>query len=503
MEIAKKLSELHHKLDCSYNDLNAKVEALNTKVIYLEGQSASTSAPKVTGLPGKLIQNSKEYANVYAITIRSGRELYTRERPKSVTEDSAYQDGEDFSLNKDEVDKPTEVLEPILDLDTQPTNPLTSSAAVKLVAGKNNETTFIPSPYKPPLPFPGRHKKELKDKYKAMFAKNIKEVELRIHIADALTRIPDSQKFLKYLIMERIQEVQKTTVLSHECSAIIQKNHVSEKLGDPGSSTLPCSLGSLTFNKCLCDLGALVNLMPLSVAKRLGFNNYKYCNISLILVDRCVRLPHGLLEDLPIKIGNVEVPRDFVVLNMDEEPKDPLILGKLFLATAGAIIDVKQGKIDLNLGNNFEMKFDINNAMKKPTIEEQTFLVKEVDQLACELLVELEEANNSKTVLTKSGKAGYLPSETLSSEKSLDSHKAAVGSEVYKGLMGSDTKVLKANELSSTHARPTNSTNNSKSGAGRYIADEVEYPHAGADTEQGGSSMAWKQSQAAIDDQLR
>jgi len=55
MEMAKKLSELHHKLDCSYNDLNAKVEALNTKVRYLEGQSASTSAPKVTGLPGKSI----------------------------------------------------------------------------------------------------------------------------------------------------------------------------------------------------------------------------------------------------------------------------------------------------------------------------------------------------------------------------------------------------------------------------------------------------------------
>ena len=55
MEIAKKLFELHHKLDCSYNDLNAKVEALNTKVRYLEGQSASTSAPKVTGLLGKSI----------------------------------------------------------------------------------------------------------------------------------------------------------------------------------------------------------------------------------------------------------------------------------------------------------------------------------------------------------------------------------------------------------------------------------------------------------------
>ena len=149
------------------------------------------------------------------------------------------------------------------------------------------------------------------------------------------------------------------------------------------------------------------------------------------------------------------------MLNMDEEPKNPLILGRPFLATAGAIIDVKQGKIDLNLGKNLEMKFDINDAMKKPTIEEQTFLVKEVEQLAGELLVELEEANNSKTVFTKSGKGGYLPSETLSSEKSLDSHKAAVGSEIYKGLMGSDTKVMKANEVSSTHARPTNSTNNS------------------------------------------
>jgi len=75
--------------------------------------------------------------------------------------------------------------------------------------------------------------------------------------------------------------------------------------------------------------------------------------------------------------------------------------------------------------------------------------------------VELEEANNSKTVLTKSGKAGYLPNETLSSEKSLDSHKAAVGSEVYKGLMGSKTNDMRANEVSSTHTRPTDSTNNS------------------------------------------
>lgn len=131
-------------------------------------------------------------------------------------------------------------------------------------------------------------------------------------------------------------------VLSHECSAIIQKKVVHEKLGDHGSFTLPCSLGPLVFKNCLCDLGTSVSLMLLSISKKLGFSKYKPSNISLNLADRSIRLPHGLLEDLPIKIGNIEVPTDIVVLEMDEEPKDPLILGRPFLATTGAVIDVRK-----------------------------------------------------------------------------------------------------------------------------------------------------------------
>jgi len=106
-----------------------------------------------------------------------------------------------------------------------------------------------------------------------MFVKNIKEVELRIPLVDALALIPDSHKFLKDLIVERIQEMQGMVVLSHECSAIIQKKIIPKKFSDPGSFTLPCSLGPLAFNRCLCDIGASVSLMPLSVAKRLGFTN--------------------------------------------------------------------------------------------------------------------------------------------------------------------------------------------------------------------------------------
>ncbi|KAL1214930.1 hypothetical protein V5N11_033023 [Cardamine amara subsp. amara] len=172
-------------------------------------------------------------------------------------------------------------------------------------------------------------------------------------LVDAFILLPPYHKFLTDAVVERTKELQGMVVLSHECSTIISKKVViKEKLSDPGSFTLPCSLGPLTFKNSLCDLGASVSLMPLSIAKKLGFSKYKPCNISLVLADRSIRLPHGLLEDLPIRIGHVEVPTDFVVLEMDEEPKDPLILGRPFLATAGAMIDARNGKINLNLGKD-------------------------------------------------------------------------------------------------------------------------------------------------------
>ncbi|KAG7548131.1 hypothetical protein ISN44_As12g033390 [Arabidopsis suecica] len=257
----------------------------------------------------------------------------------------------------------------------------------KPAAAKTKDTVFVPPPYKPPLPFPGRFKKVLIKKYQALLEKQLKDLKVTMPLVDCLALIPDSHKYVKDMITKRIREVQGNVVLSHECSAIIQTKIIPKKLGDPGSFNLPCSLGPLAFSNCLCDLGASISLMPLSVVKRLGFSKYKSCNISLILADRSVRLPHGLLEDLPIKIGNVEVPTDFIVLEMDEEPKDPLILGRPFLATAGA----------------------------KPTIEGQTFLVKEMDRLADELLEELADEDHLQTALTKSGEAGYLPTNEASS----------------------------------------------------------------------------------------
>ncbi|KAG7533173.1 Retrotransposon gag domain [Arabidopsis thaliana x Arabidopsis arenosa] len=426
MVLDKKLAEIHNKVDCSYNDLNIKFEALNSKMKYMESQAASNSAPKNPGqLPGKAIQNPKEHVN--AIRLRSGRELQARPSPAQVTEDSEIQEGEDLIHNETQVEDTTK-----LDQDAVPSDQAKSPQIKTPVVDKGKKKAFIPPPYKPKIPFPGRFKKDIIEKYRAMFARHIKEIEVRMPLIDAYKLIPDSHKFLKDMVMERIKEVQGMVMESHECREIIPTKIIPKKLGDPGSFTLPCSLGTLAFSNCLCDLGAFKSLMPLSVAKRQGFSTYKPCNITLILADESIRFPHGLLEDLPIKIGNAEIPTDFIVLEMDE-PKDPLILGRPFLATAGAVIDVKNGKIDLNLGNNFKMKFDINDATRKPTIEGQTFLVKIMDRLDDELLEEVAEEDHQQTSLTKSGEAGYFLTETLSCGKSLESHKEVARSEVLKG----------------------------------------------------------------------
>ena len=142
----------------------------------------------------------------------------------------------------------------------------------------------------------------------------------------------------------------------------------------------------MVFDRCLCDLGASVSLMPLYVAKKLGFTQYKKYRLSLVLVDRSVKYPVGILEDLSIMVGNYEIPTDFVVLEMGEEAADPLILGRPFLATAGAIVNVKEGKIDLHLGKGHVLHFDIKEVMKKPTVQGQVFYIEEMDALADELL---------------------------------------------------------------------------------------------------------------------
>ncbi|XP_010497116.1 PREDICTED: uncharacterized protein LOC104774145, partial [Camelina sativa] len=251
----------------------------------------------------------------------------------------------------------------------------------------------------------------------------MQELELRMPLMDAFTLIPPYQKFLKDAVMERIKHVQGMVILNHECSAIILRTASPKKLSEPGSFTLPCSIRPLKFGRCLCDLGASASLMPLTVAKRLGFEKSKPTDIQLVLADRTTRLPSGVLEDLPVKVGSVDVPTDFVVLEMDVEPRDPLILGRPFLATVGAMIDVRNRKIDLKRGEDLTMKFDIRETMKKHTIAGQTFWIEELEKLREEAFEEIAIGDCLQTALTNDVKEGFVHQETELYEELLDTYR--------------------------------------------------------------------------------
>ncbi|XP_076958867.1 uncharacterized protein LOC143634747 [Bidens hawaiensis] len=128
---------------------------------------------------------------------------------------------------------------------------------------------------------------------------------------------------------------------------------------------IPCLIGELFVSNALADLGASINLMPYAVFSRLGLGEPKPTRMSIQLVDRSVKYPRGIVENMLVKIDKFVFPVDFVILDMDEDKSVLLILGRSFLATARALIDVCTGKIILRVEDE-EVTFDIGRSMKHP-----------------------------------------------------------------------------------------------------------------------------------------
>ena len=145
-------------------------------------------------------------------------------------------------------------------------------------------------------------------------------------------------KFLKELIFnkKKLQEFETVTLIK-ECSAIIS-NKLSLKRKYPRSLTIPCSVGNLKFQKALYDSGASINLMPLSIYRKLGLGEAKPTNIRLQLTDRIAKELEGIVEDVQVRDGKFIFPVDFVVLDFEEDEDVPLILGMPFLYTVKPLL---------------------------------------------------------------------------------------------------------------------------------------------------------------------
>jgi hypothetical protein len=135
--------------------------------------------------------------------------------------------------------------------------------------------------------------------------------------------------------------------MSEQCSAAIANGLENQK--DPGCLTISCSVGLFKFEKALCDLGASVSVMPRDVFEKLRLP-LEPMGMCLELGDNSIRYPLCIDEDVPVKVGHHFIPVDFMVLEMGEREDPPLILGRPFLKTVGATIDVGKGEImsDIN-----------------------------------------------------------------------------------------------------------------------------------------------------------
>ncbi|MCO6517051.1 MAG: retroviral-like aspartic protease, partial [Snodgrassella sp.] len=183
------------------------------------------------------------------------------------------------------------------------------------------------------------------------FFQIFQDLHFDISFADAIILMPKFASTIKHLLSnkEKLFEMAKTP-LNENCSAVLLKK-LPEKLGDPGKFLIPCVFPGMVDCYALADLGASINLMPYSVWKKLSLPDLTPTCMTLELADRSISRPLGIAEDVFVKVGEFHLPADFVVVDFDADQRVPLSVGRGFLRTGRALIDVFEQEITLRVGN--------------------------------------------------------------------------------------------------------------------------------------------------------
>ncbi|GJX09695.1 reverse transcriptase domain-containing protein [Tanacetum coccineum] len=300
----------------------ANVTSLLTSLCDNFKNSASTSN---TGtLPSQTVTNPRQQIN--AITTRSGKTLEEPSTPLVPTPVISIPQKEPEQNSETSTEK---VQNPNLENTAHvPPPEKEESIFIEIPKPKAKKTVNLdpnspnPNSYQSKLPYPERMKVRENDKPSAQhsrFLKMFKQLRLEIGLKDALVEMPKFNKWLSSLLRnkEKLEEIAITTV-NAECSAIIM-NKVPEKLEDPGKFLIPCALQELNRTSALADSGASINLLPHSIYKKLELEDF------------------GLLTH-------------FVVVNFEPDLRVPIILGRPFLRTAKALIDLYEETLTLRVG---------------------------------------------------------------------------------------------------------------------------------------------------------
>jgi hypothetical protein len=219
------------------------------------------------------------------------------------------------------------------------------------------------------------------DNHFEKFVEVVLRLSINMPLLDAL-QVPTYSRYFKDILANKY-EIATLGVdhveMSLQCSAAIGNG--LEKQKDPGCPTIPCSIGSLKFEKALCDLGASVSVMPRDVFEKLRLP-LEPTGTYLELGDNSIHYPLGIAEDVLVKVGHHFIPVDFMVLEMGEREKPPLILGKPFLKTVGATIDVGKGEIMFDINGEwssfkFRPRLEVCNMIEVKYVPPHRRIVKE------------------------------------------------------------------------------------------------------------------------------
>ncbi|XP_049360697.1 uncharacterized protein LOC125825395 [Solanum verrucosum] len=184
---------------------------------------------------------------------------------------------------------------------------------VEIVVERNEDETEVPGESKNATGKEAEVKKTEEGKY-PKFITMLKQFSINVPLIEALEKMPGA-------IATR---------------ALVQKKE------DPGAFTIPCTIGLLHFEKALCDLGAIINLMSLSIYKKLGLGAPKRIAMRLLMADRTMKKLIGVLQDVFVKVESFIFLADFVRLDCEVDFEIPIILGIPFLTTGRALIDMER-----------------------------------------------------------------------------------------------------------------------------------------------------------------
>ncbi|GJS35131.1 reverse transcriptase domain-containing protein [Tanacetum coccineum] len=291
--------------------------------------NTASSSSGTSLLPSNIVANPK--GDLKAITTRSG---------------ISY-DGPSIPPHPNVVEREPEVTKDTVQPSTKNIQP-----PVVQIQAPIDEPVVAPKP-KPSIPYPSRANKqklhEKDDNLASKFVKIFRELHFELSFADALLHMPKFASMFKSLLnnKEKLFDLAKTPV-NENCSAVILKK-LPKKLRDPGKFLIPCDFSELVECLALADLGASINLMPLSIWKKLSLPELTPTQMILELADRSTTSPSGIAEDVFVKVGKFHFPADFVVVDYVVDPRVPLILRRPFLRTAHALIDVYGEELTLRV----------------------------------------------------------------------------------------------------------------------------------------------------------